>query len=166
MAKALSLSLAAYHLYEKGEREPNLTNLQKIADILHVTIDDLFKSSIREKANLDEVDVDRQIFDAMEPWDCAGYKVEIKEEWGGILIRPPEGEEEELFPLEMGTLNFLKLTERMMRLVDWQASDKRFATLAYVVLNKKAALKRENPFNLIGDMVPLQYLPTTKKATE
>ena len=41
MARFLDLSLTAYSLYEKGERKPNLGNLQKIAEILEVSVDEL-----------------------------------------------------------------------------------------------------------------------------
>ena len=41
MARFLVLSLTAYSLYEKGEHEPNLGNLQKIAEILEVSVDKL-----------------------------------------------------------------------------------------------------------------------------
>ena len=41
MANALGLSLTAYSLYEKGENEPNLTNLKYISIILDVSIDEL-----------------------------------------------------------------------------------------------------------------------------
>ena len=41
MAKWLEMTPNAYQKYELGTREPNLTTLIKIADILDVSLDDL-----------------------------------------------------------------------------------------------------------------------------
>lgn len=45
MADLLGVSLRAYRFYEAGSREPNLSLLCKIADILHVTTDYLLGRS-------------------------------------------------------------------------------------------------------------------------
>ncbi|TAH72816.1 MAG: helix-turn-helix domain-containing protein [Anaerolineaceae bacterium] len=42
MAKKLDISNSTYCLYEKGEREPNVNTIEKIAHILYVSIDELF----------------------------------------------------------------------------------------------------------------------------
>lgn len=42
MAKRLEISNSTYCLYEKGEREPNVNTIEKIAHILYVSIDELF----------------------------------------------------------------------------------------------------------------------------
>ncbi len=39
MSEALEISLRAYRFYESGHREPNLSTLCKIADVLGVTTD-------------------------------------------------------------------------------------------------------------------------------
>lgn len=42
IAKKLNISNSTYCLYEKGEREPNVNTIEKIAHILYVSIDELF----------------------------------------------------------------------------------------------------------------------------
>lgn len=46
MARFLGVSLTAYSLYEKGEREPPLKNLKKISRMLGVPIDSLVEDTI------------------------------------------------------------------------------------------------------------------------
>ena len=41
LSTALNISASAIAFYEKGEREPNLGNLKKIAEILEVSVDEL-----------------------------------------------------------------------------------------------------------------------------
>ncbi len=41
MAEQLDMTPNAYQKYELGTREPNLTTLIKIADLLNISIDDL-----------------------------------------------------------------------------------------------------------------------------
>ena len=52
MAKALQLSLTAYSLYEKGEREPPLRKAQKIAELLDVTIDELLAPNLEKELHI------------------------------------------------------------------------------------------------------------------
>lgn len=42
IAEKLNISNSTYCLYEKGERQPNLVTLEKIAHILYISIDELF----------------------------------------------------------------------------------------------------------------------------
>ena len=63
IARYLGLSLTAYSLYEKGEREPNLLNLQKISIALDVTVDKLLKGE-----NEDEEVEKAKLF-----WNKFGY---------------------------------------------------------------------------------------------
>jgi transcriptional regulator with XRE-family HTH domain len=48
MADCLGVSLRAYRFYESGSREPNLSTLSKIADILEVTTDYLLCRNTHE----------------------------------------------------------------------------------------------------------------------
>lgn len=41
MSEQLGISERGYRYYEMGTREPNLSTLVQIADILHVSLDDL-----------------------------------------------------------------------------------------------------------------------------
>jgi transcriptional regulator with XRE-family HTH domain len=50
MADWLGISLRAYRFYESGSREPNLSTLSKIADILGVTTDYLLDRDEHLKA--------------------------------------------------------------------------------------------------------------------
>ena len=46
-ARFLGISLTAYSLYEKGEHEPPLKNLKKIANLLNVSIDALLNPNLK-----------------------------------------------------------------------------------------------------------------------
>ncbi len=41
LSKLLNISVQAYYKYEKGQNEPNIENLIKLADFYHVTLDEL-----------------------------------------------------------------------------------------------------------------------------
>lgn len=41
IAEYLGITVAAYSLYERGNREPNITMLRKIAEYYNVSIDDI-----------------------------------------------------------------------------------------------------------------------------
>ena len=66
MAKSIGLTIAAYRFYEIGEREPNLSNLKKIAQILSVSIDDL----------LGENEKDDDFEKAKKLWSAYDYRIE------------------------------------------------------------------------------------------
>lgn len=42
MAEAIGVAQSTYSLYEKGSREPNIDKIIKIADVLTVSVDELF----------------------------------------------------------------------------------------------------------------------------
>ncbi len=42
MAEAIGVARPTYSLYEKGSREPNISKIVKIAEVLNVSVDDLF----------------------------------------------------------------------------------------------------------------------------
>lgn len=167
MAKALKLTLPGYSYYEKGEREPGLTNLLKIAEVLNVPVETLLDGAIKVQAQQDEPS-ELELIEAIENWEAVGFDV-AREEYGVIVIKPREMLADRLSPLELTDISFLRLTKKMTSLILFDANDKRyldqFATMAQIVTNRRAALRRENPFNLIGRMVPLEYLPMTPTET-
>lgn len=171
MAKLLNLTLPGYSFYEKGERDPALTTLQKIATVLNVTIDDLLAVALKENKENNEELSDSEMCDALWLWGDAGFSVERRGD-GYVLIEPSPELAEQCTPLEIRENAFLRLTNKMSTIayVPYAELDKdKFATMTYVVMNKKAALRRENPFTLVGEMIPLEYLPLpmkTKRASE
>lgn len=76
VAKSIGLTLPAYNFYERGEHEPNLTNLKKIADILGVPADIL----------LNDVNKDDEFSHCKKLWQLNGYKVEEDNTLGTIEI--------------------------------------------------------------------------------
>ena len=42
MAEAIGVAQSTYSLYEKGAREPNISKIVKISEVLNISIDDLF----------------------------------------------------------------------------------------------------------------------------
>lgn len=52
MAEALSIGVSSYANYENNYREPNLEIINRIADILEVSIDDLVIESFTKKYNI------------------------------------------------------------------------------------------------------------------
>lgn len=42
MAEAVGVAQSTYSLYEKGSREPNISKIVKIAEVLSVSVDELF----------------------------------------------------------------------------------------------------------------------------
>lgn len=42
MAEAIGVAQSTYSLYEKGAREPNINKILKIAEVLSISLDDLF----------------------------------------------------------------------------------------------------------------------------
>lgn len=42
MAEAVGVAQSTYSLYEKGAREPNISKIIKIAEVLSVSVDELF----------------------------------------------------------------------------------------------------------------------------
>ena len=81
MARMLDLSLPAYSLYEKGEREPKLSNLKRIASILNVSVDELLQDT-----------TDNAFEEAQRLWKKLGYKIELNEN-NDVIITPPKNEE-------------------------------------------------------------------------
>ena len=102
MANALGLSLTAYSLYEKGENEPNLTNLKYISIILDVSIDDLlsYDDSDFEKYSIEKCKLE---------WLKRGY--EIKEVSDTISIFPPNNNPLDFKPIDLPKDDFIKLTK-------------------------------------------------------
>ena len=43
MAEAIGVAQSTYSLYEKGAREPNISKIVKISEVLNISIDDLFE---------------------------------------------------------------------------------------------------------------------------
>ena len=103
MARMLDLSLPAYSLYEKGEREPKLSNLKRIANILKVSVDELLEENL-------ESDFER----AKRIWQKQGYKIEESNE--SIFITPPANE----FQSKVITIlkpNFMRLTNKIRKVI-------------------------------------------------
>lgn len=69
LSTALNISASAIAFYEKGEREPNLENLKKIATYLNVTVDEL----LEHKIDSDELETFKST------WQLAGWQVNIDE---------------------------------------------------------------------------------------
>lgn len=42
MSEAIGVAQSTYSLYEKGSREPNISKIVKIAEVLSVSVDELF----------------------------------------------------------------------------------------------------------------------------
>ena len=102
MANALGLSLTAYSLYEKGENEPNLTNLKYISIILDVSIDELLSDgdSDCKKNSIEKCKLE---------WLKRGY--EIKEVSNMISILPPSDNFFDFKPIDLSKDDFIKLTK-------------------------------------------------------
>lgn len=151
IAKALGLSLPAYIYYEQGKREPGLTNIKKIADILGVSVNDLFEGVAEEKQ--------AQYESARLLWTRIQFDIKEKQN-GYILICPPNEHAEQLFPLEMTKADFVLLTNEIQKYI-WDAPDAKsaFEVSACIVTSRNAALRRVNPHELVGRFVPLEYLP-------
>ncbi len=151
IAKALGLSLPAYIYYEQGKREPGLTNIKKIADILGVSVNDLFEG-INEEAKI-------QFTSAQEMWHAIDFKI-VEEPNGYITIVPPNLFNGNLFPLELPKTEFVLLTNEMKKNIkNPNNALNEFASSAYVITSRQAAIRRKNPHDLIGHPVPIDYVP-------
>jgi len=103
MARMLDLSLPAYSLYEKGEREPKLSNLKRIANILEVSVDELLEENL-------ESDFER----AKRIWQKQGYKIEESNE--SVFITPPENELQNTI-ITILKPNFMRLTNKIRKVI-------------------------------------------------
>lgn len=62
MAEAIGVAQSTYSLYEKGAREPNISKIVKISEVLNISLDDLFGTEpvadefISLLGRLDEID--------------------------------------------------------------------------------------------------------------
>ena len=62
MAEAIGVAQSTYSLYEKGAREPNISKIVKISEVLNISLDDLFGTEpvvdefISLLERLDEID--------------------------------------------------------------------------------------------------------------
>ena len=178
MAKALNLSLPTCSLYERGEREPTLTNLKRIATLFGVSADELLAgmTSLEDEQQERALMLKKKYDHAKSSWLEIGIGVDDEKSRGYVLLTPPECAIDEMWTLELKRSDFLKLTAEMnaycqqMYADDPQLAKAQFVILARLMMNKRAAMRRENPFNLIGKMVPLEYLPTppteTRKAVD
>ncbi len=163
MAQTLGLSTVGFGAYERGDREPNLINLRRIAEVLNVSVDELLRGVLEEQ----------KIEWALQgtAWVLAGFNV-TEVDGGYVRIEPP-AEATDCSPLELPRADFLRLTRAMNdESQKWHPDDRKMSALQFevwarTVTNKRAALRRENPFNMVGKFLPLEYLPKlTKKASE
>lgn len=160
MAKALGLSVNTFSLYEKGTNEPTLYNLKRIAQFLDVSVDTLLIGSSEEIKNDWEL--------ALRLWDMCGFRV-IEVEGEYVRIEPP-AEATECAPLEMRRSDFLRLTRTINKESQkWHPDDRQLAAAQFevwarTVTNRRAALRRANPFDMIGNFLPLEYLSQPPKA--
>ena len=125
MARMLDLSLPAYSLYEKGEREPKLSNLKRIADILDVTVDELLK----EEGNNSDFERAKRI------WQQKGYTI-TEIENNRITITPPNDDENKS-KFTLFKDNFMRLTNKTRKKVAkffTPSKDRTFCVLANVYL--------------------------------
>ena len=56
MAESIGVAQSTYSLYEKGSREPNISKIIKIAEVLSVSVDDLFGVSSCNDSLFDLID--------------------------------------------------------------------------------------------------------------
>ena len=91
VAFACSLTTAAYGSYEKGDREPTLETLCKLADFFGVTVDELLG---RTPQLFDDARVERpEVLDLFEQLNVAeqeralGYMERMLEERGVVIKR-------------------------------------------------------------------------------
>ena len=144
--------------YERGEREPNILTIKRLADLLGVSVDALFEGVA------DEPSVARQ--SAKVPWERIGFSVlDVDDRYVRIEPSAELVEEQECAPMELSKVTFGKLTKAMLdeskkRYPDDQAlAHQQFLIWAVTMTSKEAALRRLDPFTVIGSFVPIEYLP-------
>lgn len=156
MARELGITVPAYIFYEQGARKPKMENLHRIAEILAVSVKDLV-DGFDDEDGVDDLEA------AKQRWLAQGFHVKSIGDY--ILIEPSENESNELSPLELRQSDFVKLTTDMVSESsianpdDEETTSKNFRLITRIVMNRRAALRRENPHSLIERLVPVEYLP-------
>lgn len=157
LAKQMNMSTNTITQYERGEREPNIITIKRLADVLKVGVEELFEGVTSEPI------IDRAAL--ATPWERCGYKV-LDVDDANVRIEPtPEAEDkQESAPMELPRETFTRLTRKMVeesraRYPSMDLADYQFWIWARVMTSKQAALRRLDPFSVIGSFVPVDCLP-------
>lgn len=158
LAKQMNMSLNAISQYERGITEPSILTLKRLADLLHVSTDELLEG-VTSEPSIDMAEIET-------PWIDSGFKVRYLGETDVLVEPTPEvAAEQECLALSLTKDIFTRLTRKMVeesraRYPDDRAlADYQFSIWARIMTSKQAALRRLDPFSVIGSFVPVDCLP-------
>lgn len=161
IARQLGITLTAYSFYEQGSTEPSILNIKKIADFLGVSVDELFTGIAEEQAAQQ-----RDQMTLADLWGLGGFELTQQRD-GYVRIEPPDTVTE-CFPLELKPAKLLKLTKKMYDVCKRRFGDDQsrfnvqFELQGRLVLNRLAAMRRVNPFDIylnVDHFMPSEETP-------